>query len=186
VLNYSLGSTSPNTVTRDAMAYAISKGVFIAMSNGNEFNNGNPTTYPASYGPGLNGAMAVAAIVKSQGKASYSSTGSWTEISAPGGGSGDSVYQATLIPSDSDQLAGVRFPRFDRYAMVGYTGTSMASPHVAGLAALIISRNPSITPAQVEQVIKVSARELGTTGRDDTFGFGLIQPRAALFGQGVR
>src|SRR5574339_1270450 len=48
VLNYSIGGTSPNTVVRDAMQYAVSKGVFISVSNGNEYEDGNPTTYPAS------------------------------------------------------------------------------------------------------------------------------------------
>jgi serine protease len=62
----------------------------------------------------------------------------------------------------------------------------MASPHVAGLAALIVSQIPTITPAQIEQIIKITAKDLGAAGRDDSFGYGLIQPRAALFGQGIR
>ncbi len=62
----------------------------------------------------------------------------------------------------------------------------MAAPHVAGLAALLMSQMPSLTGAQVEQIIRATAKDLGTTGRDDSFGYGLIQPRTALYGSGIR
>jgi serine protease len=185
VINYSIGGTSPNSTIRDAMNYAISKGVFVAMSNGNEFQNGNPTTYPASYGPSLNGAMSVGATTRSDTRAVYSSTGAQTEIAAPGGDGSNFVWQQSILPSDADERF-VIFPRFDRYADVGIAGTSMASPHVAGLAALLVSQIPNITPAQIEGIIRTTAKDIGTAGRDDSFGHGLIQPRAALFGQGIR
>jgi serine protease len=187
VINYSIGGTSPNATIRDAITYAISKGVFVAMSNGNEFEDGNPTTYPASYAPSLNGAMSVAATTRIDTKTYYSSTGAQTEIAAPGGDSrqGNTIWQASLLSTDSNE-ATVIFPRFDRYSERGFQGTSMASPHVAGLAALLVSQIPSITPAQIEAIIRKTARDIGGTGRDDSFGHGLIQPRAALFGQGIR
>jgi serine protease len=187
VINYSIGGTGPNQVIRDAMAYAISKGVFIAMSNGNEFEDGNPTTYPAAYGPELNGAMSVAATSRTDARAFYSSTGSWTEISAPGGDSrqGNQIWQASIFEPDSNQFL-LFFPRFDRYAEAFKQGTSMASPHVAGLAALLVSQMPNLTPAQIEFIIRTTAKDLGAAGRDNSFGYGLIQPRAALFGQGIR
>ena len=187
VINYSIGGNIANPTIRDAMTYAISKGVFVAMSNGNDFEDGNPTTYPASYGPSLNGAMAVAATTRVDGKAFYSTTGSWTEVAAPGGDSrqGNTIWQASLLFSDSDERS-VIFPRFDRYAERNLQGTSMASPHVAGLAALLVSQIPTITPAQIEYIIRTTAKDLGAAGRDDSFGHGLIQPRAALFGQGIR
>ena len=185
VINYSIGGTNPNNTIREAISYAISKGVFVAMSNGNEFDDGNPTTYPASYGPSLNGAMAVGATTRTDSKAFYSSTGSWTEIAAPGGDSPNAVWQASILFADSDERVVV-FPRFDRYSERGFIGTSMASPHVAGLAALLVSQMPNITPAQIEYIIRTTAKDIGNTGRDDSFGYGLIQPRAALFGQGIR
>ena len=187
VLNYSIGGTSPNTTALSAMQYAVSKGVFIAMSNGNSFESGNPTTYPASYGPSLTGAMAVAATTRVETRSYYSSTGSWTEIAAPGGDSrqGNQIWQASILPSDSDQFV-LFFPRFDRYSEVFSQGTSMASPHVAGLAALLVSRMPTITPAAIEEIIRTTAKDIGTVGRDDSFGNGIIQPRVALFGRGIR
>ena len=60
----------------------------------------------------------------------------------------------------------------------------MASPHVAGLAALLMSQGVT-DPAAVEALIKKTAKDLGQPGRDDLFGFGLIQPRAALLGFGI-
>ena len=60
----------------------------------------------------------------------------------------------------------------------------MASPHVAGLAALLMSQGVT-DPAAVEALIKQTAKDLGQPGHDDLFGFGLIQPRAALFGRGI-
>jgi serine protease len=140
--------------------------------------------------------MAVGATNRSGNRAFYSNTGSYVEIAAPGGDSRDSdaagngfVWQSTIRPSVSDPAA-VLFPRFDLYAEVGYSGTSMATPHVAGLAALLATQGVT-KPAAIEQLIKKTARFLGTpatsgANRNDDFGFGLIQPRAALFGYGIR
>jgi serine protease len=67
---------------------------------------------------------------------------------------------------------------------VGYTGTSMAAPHVAATAALLMSQGIT-SPKAIEAAIKAFALDLGTKGRDDQFGYGLVQPRAALFGVGA-
>ena len=60
----------------------------------------------------------------------------------------------------------------------------MSSPHVAGVAALLMSQGVT-DPAAVEALIKRTARDLGATGRDNEYGFGLVQPRPALFGFGL-
>jgi len=60
----------------------------------------------------------------------------------------------------------------------------MASPHVGGLAALLYSQGIT-DPAAIEAIIKQTAKDLGTPGRDDLYGYGLIQPRTALFGFGI-
>jgi serine protease len=191
VINLSLGGTGATPAERDAIAYAVSKGAFVAIAAGNEFEDGNPVTFPASYAASIDGAMAVGAIGKSQSRAYYSTTGSFVEIAAPGGdartpGSGDDlgrIWQATLSSTGSSPFLNV--PNFGIYATVGYQGTSMAAPHVAGLAALIMSQGVT-DPKVVEKIIRATAKDLGAKGKDDDFGYGLIQPRAALFGQGVR
>jgi serine protease len=190
VINYSIGGSSPNLTVRDALAYATSKGVFIAVSNGNDFEDGNPVHYPSSYAPDLPGVMSVAATNFLGNRAYYSSTGTYTEIAAPGGDArqGSVIWQASIRSSDSPYVSGA-FPRFDRYDERGFQGTSMASPHVAGVAALLIGRQlelgRTLTPAQIETILRQTAKDMGATGKDNDFGYGLVQPFAALFGQGI-
>ena len=194
VINMSLGGTSESALVRDALAYAVSRGAFVAMSTGNDFEDGNPTQYPARHAIDFEGIMSVASVAKNSAKAYYSSTGSYVEIAAPGGdarqGTGTTdrglIWQSTLLGADSlPGSGGVIRPRFDRYDKQAYQGTSMASPHVAGLAALIMSQNPGISPAMVERIIRDTAKDIGDPGRDSSFGSGLIQPRTALYGYSV-
>jgi len=197
VINLSLGGFASSSIEQDALNYAVSKGAFVAMSAGNCYQANpacppmvNPPAYPAALATNIDGAMAVAAVGPSLNHSFYSSAGPYVEISAPGGndlegGVNGMIWQATIFPPDSDPST-VIFPRFDRYAEVPYEGTSMAAPHVSGAAALIISQGVT-SPAVVEALIKQTARPLGTaSGRSDLYGFGLIQPRAALFGFGIK
>lgn len=193
VANMSLGGNSANALQRDALAYMVSKGVFVSISMGNNFEQGNATNYPAQYASTIDGAMSVASTGRSRTKAYYSATGSYSEITAPGGSTRDGsngsglIWQMTVRQSDIDENnLSLLSPRYDRYEEVGLQGTSMASPHVAGLAALIVSQIPTITPAGIEQILRSTALDIGTAGKDDQFGYGLIQARAALFGYGGR
>ena len=163
----------------------------MSISRGNDFEDGNPTIYPAQFAASINGAMSVAAIGKSQRRAYYSSTGNWVEIAAPGGDFTDGGGQDQR-PHLAVDAAAVRFndpliriPRFDSYATIGNQGTSMAAPHVAGLAALLVSHGVT-RPEAIEALIRATAKDLGTAGKDNDFGYGLIQPRAALRGLGIR
>jgi len=188
VINMSLGSDEPSRSMRDALQYAVDHGTFVSVSAGNEFEDGNPVGYPAAYAPEIEGVMAVGAVGRSLTRAYYSSTGNYVEVAAPGGsirdgGSAGLIWQTTISGADSDP-ATVIIPRFDRYSETGFQGTSMASPHVAGVASLIMTQGVT-KPAAVEELIETTARDLGSTGRDNDFGYGLIQPRAALFGFGV-
>ena len=193
VINLSLGGPTPSTTLRDALAYAVSRGTFVAIAMGNAYEDGNPVEYPAAYAKDIEGVMSVGAVGPSLERAYYSSTGPHIEISAPGGtvregGANSLIWQATILPTDSDP-ARIILPRFDRYAEVALQGTSMASPHVAGVAALIISQGVD-DPAAVEALIKGTARFLGTPNpstpaRNQEYGYGLVQPRAALRGYGV-
>ncbi|MGH9408703.1 MAG: S8 family serine peptidase [Vicinamibacterales bacterium] len=196
VINISLGGGDADPALLDAINFAVGKGVFISMAAGNDFQNGNPIEYPAAYALNVNGAMSVGATNRDGVRAYYSSTGSFVEIAAPGGDDQDSdasgngfIFQSTYDFNVNDP-GTVIFPRFDQYAEVGYEGTSMATPHVAGLAALLMTQGIT-KPSAVEDLIKRTAKLIGSpssTGgsRNDDVGYGLIQPRAALFGFGVK
>jgi len=189
VLNVSISGSSPSQVERDALVYAADRGAFVALAAGNDFENGNPVQYPAAFASSIEGVMSVGAIGKSLARAYYSSTGTYIETTAPGGSSRDGggedggfIWQVTLFPLDT--APSILRPRFDRYAEVGFSGTSMAAPHAAGVAALLMSQGVS-NPRAIEAFIKASARDLGPSGTDTEFGHGLIQGRAVVFGQGV-
>jgi serine protease len=192
VINLSLGGAGSSPVTRDAIAYAVARGAFVAAAVGNAYERGNQVEYPAGYAPGIDGVMSVGAVGKSRARSYYSNTGTHLEIVAPGGSNRDTdagadlgyIWQVTLHPPDSDPLLQP-VPRFDRYVEAGYIGTSMATAHVSALAALLMSQGIT-SPQAVEAAIKATAQDLGSRGRDDEFGWGLIQARAALFGSGVR
>jgi serine protease len=70
------------------------------------------------------------------------------------------------------------------FGYFGVAGTSMATPHVAGAAAILMQQGIT-SPAAIEDALKRTAVDLGTTGRDDFFGFGLVNVRAAMFGIGA-
>ena len=196
IINMSLSGDGASPNEQSAMQYALDKGVFFALAAGNSKQSGNATQYPAFYAQSMSGVMAVGATNRSGGRASYSSTGSYVEIAAPGGDPLDSdelgsgyIWQSTLRPS-TNRPSLVLFPRFDSYAEVGYAGTSMASPHVAGVAALLYSQGIT-KPSAIELAIKKTAKFLGTPSatdptRNDDTGAGLIQARTALFGLGLR
>ena len=196
VINMSLGRTEgpEATVIGSAMRYAVSKGVFIAVAGGNSYERGNPIERLAEQAGPIDGAMVVAATGPDRLRSYFSGVQSYVEIAAPGGnsrlGSGTTagVVQQTYDSTFTDLylLPPARFaaPRFDVFAYRAFQGTSMATPHVAGLAALLMSQGIT-KPEAVEAAIKRFATDLGATGRDNEYGSGLINPRGTLWGLGL-
>jgi len=196
VINMSIGRTGPpNTspVVEEAIKYAVGKGVFVAIAGGNEFEVGNPLEVIAEIASRVDGAVSVAAIDRNKAHAYYSSTGSYIELSAPGGsergfGRDGYVFQQTFDFNFTDtflqQPSQYSAPRFDVLADIGYIGTSMATPHVSGVAAMM-KRQGITSPAAIEAAMEQTAVDLGSPGRDDIFGHGLLDARAALRGLGA-
>ena len=211
IINMSLGGpgpancgTNPNQadcspVIEAAMRYAVGKGCFIVVAGGN-FNEDvdpvygpNPTNVVAEIANRISGAVSVAAVDRAKAHAYYSSIGNYIELAAPGGsergfGNNGFVYQQTFNYTFTDTFllppAQFHAPRFDVFGYVGYIGTSMAAPHVTGIAAMLMQQGIT-DPAAIEDVLEKTAVDLGSPGRDSTFGFGLVDARAALRGLGL-
>jgi serine protease len=197
VINMSIGRNGgPAPVVRSAIEYAVAHGAFVAVAGGNEALDGNPVERYAEFAPEIDGMVAVGATGYRKLRASYSTTGPYIEVAAPGGDLNQSpsggatggilqqTYDLTLSDSWSGPVARYRAPRFDAFAYYYFFGTSSATPHVAGFAALLMQQGVT-DPAAVEAVMKRSATDLGAAGRDDEYGYGLINPRAALRGMGI-
>ena len=194
VLNMSIGRTGPPApVVQEAINYAVSRGAFVVVAAGNEFEEGNPVERLAEFAPSVNGMVAVAAIGRDRRRAFYSTTGPYIELAAPGGntrsgGSEGGILQQTydldFVETYLGSVAQYRAPRFDVFTYQFFQGTSMAAPHVSGFAALLIQQGIT-KPAAIEAAMTRYATDLGVAGRDNEFGHGLINPRASLRGLGL-
>jgi thermitase len=162
VVNLSLGGAGSGTVLADAVQYAHDHGVLVVAAAGNCAqggsscgNLGNPAMYPAAY-PTV---LAVAATDSGDNWASFSEHQPYVDVAAPG----VNIY-STLRGGNYGSMSG----------------TSMATPHVSGLAALLWSLAPSLTVDQVESLMESTADDLGTPGKDDYFGYGRINAGRTL------
>ncbi len=151
IISCSWGGTSYSETLVEAIEYAIDHGVMVIAAAGN--SNSNSLHYPAAY----QGVIAVSATDQNDIKASFSNYGNWIDVSAPG------VDIASTVPYE---IKG-------GYYMLA-SGTSMAAPHVSGLAALLMSAFPTYSANQIETLIYESALDLGDPGFDTYYGHGRI------------
>jgi LPXTG-site transpeptidase (sortase) family protein len=153
VINLSLGGSMPSFVLEDAVNFAYGRDVTLVAAAGN--SGSNSVLYPARY-PHV---IAVAATDSSNNRASFSNFGPEIDVAAPG----VAIYSTTLD---------------NNYAYL--SGTSMAAPFVSGLAAILRGIPGNVSPDEITREIETTALDLGIPGRDDLYGYGLIQMDAAL------
>lgn len=168
VLNLSLGGGGAcDTTSQNAINSARSRGAVVIVAAGNENQNVSNSS-PAN----CSGVVAVAAYGKTGARAYYSNYGTLVDIAAPGGDQSSGNANGILSTLNS----GSTTPGSDSYAY--FQGTSMATPHVAGVAALMIAAKPSLTPDQVESLLKSSARPFVATCSG--CGTGMLDANAAV------
>jgi subtilisin family serine protease/protocatechuate 3,4-dioxygenase beta subunit len=167
IINMSLGTVTNEPVLANAVTSATSAGSLIIAAAGN--NSSTAIFYPALY-PEV---LSVAAVGPTGAKASYSSFGPSVDIAAPGGDlvGGNSTYDVYSAMWDF-------VSNLPTYGTAH--GTSMATPHVSGVAALLLADDPSLTSTALRARLTDYAIDLGAPGRDDIFGAGLVNARNSL------
>ena len=168
VLNLSLGGSGSCSITsQDAINAARNLGSTVVVAAGNE-NTDASNSNPAN----CNGVIAVAATNRNGGRAYYSKYGAVVDLAAPGGDVTTGSANGILSTLNS----GLTLPATDSYAF--YQGTSMATPHVAGVAALMYEVDPAITPDQLESMLKSTARTFPATCTQ--CGSGIVDAASAV------
>jgi len=147
VVSMSLGTSSDVQTMHDAMDAAYAAGALLVAAAGNDY--GGAVSYPAAY----DSVVAVSATDSSDNLASFSSVGPEVELAAPG---------VSILSTWNDGLYNT------------ISGTSMATPHVSGVAALAWEANPLLTNAEVRALLQSTADDLGNAGLDNSFGYGLV------------
>lgn len=175
VINLSLGGPGFSQFDQDVINQARSAGVVVVAAAGNDATSA--PFYPAAY----DGVISVSSVGLGRTLAGYSNTGPTIDVTAPGGdnrfdingdGRPDEVYSAS----------GNQTPGSIQFVYRFLQGTSMAAPHVAGVIALMKSVNANLTPSDIDILLANGdlTDDLGATGRDDLYGYGLINARKAV------
>jgi subtilisin family serine protease len=155
VISMSLGGSSDNQALHDACDYAYeTKNVVVVAAAGNSGPGDNTVLYPAKY----DSVIAISALQQGDTITSWSSRGPEVELAAPG----NSIY--------SCYPGGYR----------SMSGTSMAAPHVSGVAGLVRSQNLGLSASQVRTKLQNTAEDLGAGGRDHLYGYGKVDANEAV------
>ncbi|NJP05261.1 MAG: peptidase S8 [Chloroflexaceae bacterium] len=155
VINLSLGGQDDSRILREAIDYAVSRGVVVTAASGNEGEQGNPVSYPAAYG----NVIAVSATGNTDAVTSFSNTGEYIDLSAPGVGLWTTILDGQYGTPN---------------------GTSFSSPHVAAVVGLVLTVRGDLGPSDIQCVLEASADDKGPPGKDAEYGSGRLNARQAL------
>ena len=168
IISMSFGGSDDSSSIHDAIKYAYDNGVLLVAAAG---NNGNSfPSYPAAYDE----VIAVSATDSDDNVATFSSYGMWIELAAPG------VHIYSTLPTYDVTL---NEPPYNKTLDYDYlSGTSMACPHAAGVAALVWSAFPDYPNYKIREILKRTADDLGDVGFDEFYGYGRINAEKAVAG----
>jgi serine protease len=175
IINLSLGGAGFSSSSQNLYNQVRAAGVIVIASAGNE--NISTPSYPASY----NNVISVSAVDLNNNLAPYSNFGSLIDIAAPGGDlsvdRNSDGYKDGVLSTLIDKIGSTRNPSYSFYQ-----GTSMAAPHVAGVAALMKAVYPGLTPAEFDGSLQSGSLtdDIGVGGFDTQFGFGLVNALKAV------
>jgi serine protease len=170
IINLSLGGSSSTTSLQNAVNYAWNNDVVVVCAAGND--GSSSPMYPAAY----TNSISVSAVNYLDELAYYSNYGSTIDICAPGGDTDDNNgdgYMDGVLQQTFDSSSGSAGYYF-------YIGTSMASPHVAGVAALVKAADPTLSNSEIRSILEDTAEDLGSSGWDQYFGYGIVDAYAAV------
>jgi len=164
VVNLSLGG-GEDPGEKDVILDLLDAGIVVVAAMGNEFEEGNPTSFPAAY----EGVIAVGATDEVDRRAAFSCTGSHISLVAPG------ERILSTVPRYASELAATTM--YD-----SWPGTSMATPHVAAAAALLLAKKPDLTPAQVKKHLQKTTDKVQWQKKrpTDEYGWGRLNVARAL------
>jgi subtilisin family serine protease len=158
VISMSLGGAGVSSGLAEACQQAWDAGIVLVAAAGNE-GDGNLSTDEISYPAAFPSVIAVGATDRNDQLASFSNTGPYLDLAAPG----VSVYAT-----------------YKKGRYVTFSGTSASCPHVSGVAALLLSADPTLTNAEVRALLEDTAQDSGPPGWDPGFGYGLVDAAAAV------
>lgn len=162
IINLSLGSNHQSSLQHEAVKTAVNKGITVIAAAGNENSS---VYYPAAFLE----TIAVGAVNENNRKASYSNYGPEVDLVAPGGDYGNPIYSTWGYYEEGKTVA----------SYTGMMGTSMATPYVSGIAALLKAHGIN-DPNEIKERLISTAKDLGEEGKDNTFGYGLVDAHSAL------
>lgn len=159
IINLSLGSPDTSIALRLAVRRAVDiEGIVVVAASGNEYEDGNPTSYPAAYRE----VIAVGATDEDGNHAPFSSSGNHLDVAAPG----IEILAATWTGSGAE------------YAY--YTGTSMSAPIVSGVIGLMLAVDGDLSPERVSSILTSNAQDVGVSGWDEFTGYGIVDAGASM------